>query len=199
MRTITENIYTIKELKNVSAEAFEKAHNEWISDDNYTFYKENRETLEEFAKIFDITVINYNYDSCSGDVRFDHEREYLKGTRALAYIQNNYMQYIVEPKKYGSRASKISKERRCCPLTGYYLDEDILDFIFEYVHNFKSYKDYSLQDVFSECFDRWVKTCNKDIQANDEEEFFIETSEANEWYYYEDGSFYGHYIEEKLA
>lgn len=65
MRTETRT-YTLYRITELSEEAKEKAHNEWLC--NRYFYgwtHENRQTLDTFCERFGIVCRNWRYDACN--------------------------------------------------------------------------------------------------------------------------------------
>ena len=65
MRTETRT-YTLYRITELSGEAKEKAHNEWLC--NRYFYgwtHENRQTLNTFCERFGIVCRNWRYDACN--------------------------------------------------------------------------------------------------------------------------------------
>lgn len=194
MRTIEITVYTIDEL---SEKAKERAYHKWLEADWYPWEKENKKTLEEFCKIFPIKVTDWTYGGYKDYIEFeflDDDIKDLAGLRLLRYIYNNYFDYLYKGKyylkydpttgKYKGRRSKIILDN-CCPLTGYYLDNVILEPIYNFL---KKPKDYiTFYDLMVKCLDAWVKECSKDYQYCTSMEYFIELSRINGWEYRENG------------
>lgn len=191
MRIEEISIYTIEEL---SENAKEYAHNKYCNEDQYVWGSENRETMNEFEKTFPVKVRDWSYDTCSGHVNFsmtcDDEIEELSGIRLSTYLWNNYGSTLFRAKTYWKnmkRGSSKCQVTRDCNLTGYGIDEDILDPIYDFM---KKPDDRNFRDLMRDCFDSWVKACSRNMEDYYSMESFIETSKANEWEYLESGEFH---------
>ena len=77
---------------------------------------------------------------------------------------------------YKHRYSKIIKDT-CCVLTGYYIDDDILEPIYDFLK--KPSKHVTFADLMRDCLQFWVIACNKDYEACTSMEYFAELCEAN--------------------
>ena len=94
MRTETRT-YTLYQITELSGEAKEKAHNEWLC--NRYFYgwtDENRKTLDTFCECFGIVCGHWRYDEIhySYDYR-SRQKDYidkLSGWRLATYLTNNH-------------------------------------------------------------------------------------------------------------
>lgn len=185
-------VYTIDEL---SEKAKEKAYNAWLEHWDYGWEKENRDTLKAFEKLFPIKVLDWEYGLYRNYITFeviDDDIKNLSGIRLLKYLYNNYFNLLFKPKVYHhpknlkkQRTSKIFYDEDRW-LTGYYLDYDILDPIYEF---FKNPKNISFEDLMSRCLNKWVKTCSQDYEYCLSFENFVEESHINNWLYFEDGTY----------
>lgn len=191
MREITEQIFRVTEL---NEKALEKAHSDW-QERQYYFGSENESTLNKFIEQFDLELNNYNYDGCGGsvdwDFKLDEEIENLSGIRLLTYLHNNYFNILFKGKYYyKNRKHRHAKTilDNCCTLTGYYMDNEILNPIYDFMK--KPKKETTFHDLINECMESWIEACNTDYNFYYSEEYFIEESEANECEYYEDGTLY---------
>ncbi len=140
MRTETRT-YTLYRITELSEEAKEKAHTEWLY--NRYFYgwtHENRQTLNTFCERFGIVCRNWRYDACNYSYDYRSRQEdcidRLNGWRLAAYLMNNHWNDLYTP-KYFWKGTKGRKSRifvdACCPLTGYYIDNCILDPIYQFL------------------------------------------------------------------
>jgi hypothetical protein len=199
METRTYTVYKFNEL---SEAAKEKAHSEYLSHINYFWMDENIETLKTFADNFNITIKNYEYDTHNGFVSFslncDDNILELKGERLARYFWNNHFNEVFRGKYYGKlvedpkekhgrrhvkRYSKVMYEMNCP--TGYCIDYDILQPLYDFMH--KPY-DVDIESLFDKCFDAWLKAVHSDLQWQESMEYFEDHAEANDYDFEEDGS-----------
>lgn len=140
MRTETRT-YTLYRITELSEEAKEKAHGEWLY--NRYFYGwtyENRQTLDAFCEHFGIVCRNWRYDACNYSYDYRSRQEdcidSLSGWRLVAYLMNNHWNDLYTRKYFWNgrkgRESRIFVDT-CCPLTGYCIDNDILDPIYRFL------------------------------------------------------------------
>jgi hypothetical protein len=201
MREETINIYGIKEL---SEEARNRAFHNFYSAEVYPYEDKNEEVLNKFENIFPIEVNNWSYGGYSNYIRFnmtcDDGISELKEIRLLKYIWNNYKDNIFKGKYYSTngyydknnkyhykyRHSKIILNTDCV-LTGYYLDMDILQSIYDFLNK---PSDISFKELMEKCLNSWINTCNKDYENYFSMENFIEMSENNNWEYTKEGDLY---------
>ena len=104
---------------------------------------------------------------------------------------------INNPQK--TRTSSIKWSYNTCPFTGYYMDCEILEPIFEYLDNFPQYQTVTLGELMNKCIDNWARACDSDYENYFSEEYLKERSNDFDEYYYEDGTFYGELREEEVA
>ena len=210
MRTIRTKIYKFSEL---SKEAQQAAIENYRSQNSEIFWAdENRETLEAFEKVFPVNIKNWSYGGRGEGVYFemtcDDAIEELKGQRLATYIWNNYRSEIyskkfyngtirTKPNKYHEtnpsapefttwhRYSKIQIEAYNCPLTGYCMDNEILDPIYKFLNKPEPHTNF--KDLMEECFDSWIKACNADIEYQNSDETIKETIEANDYEFTREG------------
>lgn len=203
MKEVTIKVYPINELDQPQQE---KAFYNWLESDDYTWNAENKDTLEKFSDIFPIKVKKYEYgyqNFIDWNFTESEEIENLSGIRLMKYIYNNYFQYIFKGKYYSTkghydennkyhykhRYSKIIFEN-CCPLTGYCMDDDILEPIYKFLKNPE--KHITFYHLLSDCLYSWVHACQNDYEHSTSKEFFIEECQANERLFYSDGKEYYH-------
>lgn len=193
MRKIEIKVFSINEL---SEDAQEKAYQKWIEHFDYVWAGENKDTLDEFEKLFPVEVTNWSYDTCDYNIRFrmtcDDEIAELRGQRLATYIVNNYYNSLYKGKYYSkningtfkSRRSKIIKEASCV-LTGYCMDEDILEPIYKFLKN--PCEHTTFEDLMEDCLNSWGRACRNDCEHSSSFEYFIEEAMNNEWEYDENG------------
>lgn len=190
--TVNYEVYSIDEL---SESARERAYYEWLSGEDYPWGIDNSATLEEFEKIFPIKVYNWEYGyrkyinfdmTCDGDIAE------LSGIRLLKYIYNNYYNFLFKRREvyYKNNKKKVSKIFYTipdCPLTGYYLDYEILEPIYKFLKNPSPY--LTFKGLMRKCLESWLNACENDYEDYFSMENFIELSKDNDWEYFEDGTF----------
>jgi hypothetical protein len=197
MKTKTVQVYDITELQE---SARQKAYENWFRVDNYAWERDNNKTLSEFENIFKVKVTDWEYGYrkfVRYKLNIDEDVENLKGVRLLRYLINNCWKYLYKGKFYSTKGKYINgkytyKHRRSkvmfnndCVLTGYIADYEILSPIYEFLK--KPSNDISYNDLIRKCLDSWLDYCHKDYEASLTEEYFIETCEANEWQFMENG------------
>jgi len=201
MRTIRTKVYKFDEL---SKKAQEVAADWWRNtNDEIHWAEENRQSMEEFAKIFPIKVTDWCYGSRGEGVSFrftcEDTIEELSGVRLATYIWNNYRSEIYKPKQYWicngrhncvgqnakHRNSKVFLyDEFACPLTGYYMDNEILAPLYAFMKK-PGNKDF--KDVLEDCFDAWIKACNNEVEYQNSFEYIAEHLEANEYEFTKEG------------
>jgi len=198
-RTATINIYTVKEL---SEEARQKAYYNWCGNNDYPWGEDNENTLKEFEKVFPIKIRSWEYGDRGEHISFifegDEDIENLTGIRLMKYIYNNYYDNLFKGKYYSKvkyvngtytykhRYSKIVKDN-CCVLTGYSMDYDILQPIYDYL---KKPDNRTFKELLDDCLQSWLKACSTDYEDYYSWDSFLEESEVNEWEYTENGDIF---------
>lgn len=205
MRTIQIKLFSFDEL---SEEGKQKAIDHYRNvGHNLAWTEENRNTLEAFEKILPINISNWSYGDRSEGVSFSVIGENigdLSGQRLATYLWNNYRHDLFRGRWYSTcfdrktntLAPKVgikSKNRRSniilehdCVLTGYYMDEVILEPIYKFLE--KPIKGTTFEDLLQDCFSAWIKACDEDIEFQNSEEYIAEHFEANNMEFEEDGT-----------
>jgi len=200
MRTIEVNLYKLDEL---SEKAKEEARFNWLSaGDSDMSSEDNRRTLGAFQSVMPVSVKRWEYGGTPGHVRWEFDNgvseqvQELRGQRLATYLWNNYKRHLFSGRYYSksyqkpdgtygikSRRSKITIEHSC-ELTGYCVDEDILEPIYKFL---EKPDDQTFGELISECFHSWLKSCEAMWEYEQSMEAFRETCEANDYEFYEDG------------
>lgn len=196
METRTYNVYKFEEL---SKEAQEKAHEEYLQCVGYHWNDEALGTLQAFAKKFDITIKDYSIDTYNVYVSWsfdfsDEEKEERKAIKLYKYLQNNIIDTIEKGKfysvgKYGkdgkysykSRNSKILKE---WDLTGYCIDYDILEPLKKFMSHIEN---INLETLIDRCIKSWGEAVKSDMQEQESFEHYKEICQINDYYFTIDG------------
>ena len=122
----------------------------------------------------------------------------------MKYIYNNYF-YDIYKGKYYSLWSKTNKKSsnaklgvlkskhsnvifdNSCVLTGYYLDDEILKPIYDFLKCPKNINFYSLM---RKCLNNWINACIKDYEYCTSMEYFLEEANDFKHEYFKDGRRY---------
>ena len=72
-----------------------------------------------------------------------------------------------------------------CVLTGYYMDDVILDPIYKFLDKPTN---QNFRELLEDCFNEWIKACNQDVEWQNSDKYIIETIEANGYEFTEDGT-----------
>lgn len=188
MKTKTINLYTIKELKEVSPEGYKNAYYkycEFKEQDGYVWKSEAIKSIEEFLRLFDCTLVSITFNSVYADdfkyidkyisVWNEEEQSYelldieeIKGDKLKEYLNL----------AHGAMVENYQE----CSLTGYYLDFTLLTPLYEFM-NGNEYQDYSLQDLIELSLHMALEEIDADIEYSLSYEAFEDYSECNECYY----------------
>ena len=218
MRTETKT-YKIYSFSELSEEAKESVINKWREQSwDYTpFYvEEANESFEKFAEIFNITWYQIDYIEPYRNqyqIKIDSDILSLSGQRLATYIWNNYRSDLFKGKYYGrlSEYDKdgnkivVSKEHpagqrhvrrysKCqfttdCVMTGCYYDNEVLAPIYRHMDYFKNFK-YDFKTLLDDCIYSLCHAVQQEDEYQNSEEAIIETIEANEYEFTEDGEIY---------
>jgi hypothetical protein len=201
MKTITKTI-KLYEFKELSEKAQEKVIYDTECNDLF-FDDELKNVLENFEEVFNIKVTEWNIDNNYFRYQSNNyyeEVENLNGIRLLKYLINNFYNDLFKGKYYSksyyknnkfilkSRNSKIIKDN-CCTLTGVYYDNDILKPIYDFIKN--PNENISFSYLIEKCLYSWIESYKNNYENYYSKENIKELSEINNWYYLEDGKFYG--------
>lgn len=203
MRTIIEekNIYKFDEL---SSQAKQKAVYHFACSMDYSFNEDNRQSVELFLASIGYNLVNYCISDCEPSwIRIssrDSDQESLTGTRLYGFIYKWYAANFLTRKRYSKgniyskeskiRLSRINRVEEGCPFTGYYMDDAATAYIKATLFEGKFDPTMTLDEFVHNCIDLFVKDWQADYEYYYSEENVEELSEANEWEYLEDGSFY---------
>lgn len=189
-----QEIIDIYEFHELSEDAKKVALEDWRNTNyeyGYAWDSENQDTLKAFADLFDLIQTRAGY-FLKGDISIKQ----LTGIRLMAYLWNNYGHKLYKGKYYsvngvGSNAYR-SRRSNCqiennCVLTGYCIDDDILQPIYEAMK--KPYNG-DFDDLIADCVQSWKKAVEADKEYQDSEEYLLEHAAANKFEYYENGKRY---------
>lgn len=199
--TITKNIYSFNELSDKAKETvLERFRTEELS--SPWWQSENADTVKAIADKFNWEYNIYSYDGITYSIGYslnDEDAANLSGKRAMAYIQNNFIDACKKPKTYWlnnsiycdgrknwKRESKINFTIDDCPFTGYWLD-------FCFAEAWKIWKQTFCEKSTVRNFLYTVATRLGEEWTSDNEYLFsdegiAEMIEANDYEFYEDGT-----------
>lgn len=194
MRTETVT-YQIFSLGDLSPEARARAYRKWLNDEpEYGWNAENKQTLNAFCDLLGIRCNKWEYDGYSYSFSwyspYEDTIENLHGARLAAYLHNNFGSHLFVPKIYYKGRRRRRSRLFCtteCPLTGYYMDNMILDPIYCF---FTHPDDTTFYDLIECCLDTFFRACRDDARYCRSEEYFAELAESNAWEYLASGTAY---------
>jgi hypothetical protein len=191
MRIIETKAYKFEELsKEAKQKAIEKYREKYAYD--LPWCESIIDSLLTLYKTAGVNVKDYQLGMDRSYVKIDlGDANELKGTRALAWLENNLLDKLRikyrapdrwKLSKYGSdyRAGKIKP----CPFTGYCSDDDYLDHLIKDVR-----AGHDLIDCFRWLADYCQELITEEYEDQNSEESIKETFEANEWEFTESGNF----------
>ena len=207
MKTIvTEtNVYTFDELTDEAKEnAIENFRNYTFEHGGLCWQTENANAVKVIAE-----KMGWKYDYSSWD-GVDYCVEYsvddgdvaeLSGARAMAYIENNYIDVAKKPKMYWlhnvlygdgrknwTRKSKVNFTIDDCPFTGYCMDCCFSEAWREWKSKFNKHS--TVQDFADMVASHLSKDWTEDNRYQVSDEGILEVIEANDYEFLEDGTFY---------
>jgi len=217
MKTIEVKLYQFLEL---SEQAKQKAINSLsdINDCEFIYY-DAEQTVKAFCNAFSVDTGRNSWLECNTSKIEDCILE-LTGLRLRKYILNNFSSTlfakkylksgdVTEIKKplhrmretneikrgqnkckfYYSYYSNIQKQAQNCNLTGVCYDEDMLKPLYDFL-KLRKFDNTNLEDLFNSCFDSLRISIEKEAEYYQTEEAIIETIEANDYYFTEEGKLY---------
>lgn len=200
--TITKEVYRFDEL---TEEAKERVFDHFRMDcDILSWQSENRDTVEAIAEKMGWKYRYDSYDGITYTVDYDIDDEdisALSGVRAMAYIENNYINAARQAKTYWlhdvlycdgrknwTRKSKINFTIDNCPFTGYCMDCCFSEAWKEWKETFC--KNSTVQDFANMVADRLGKDWTSDNEYQVSDEGIIEMIDASDYEFLADGTIY---------
>lgn len=209
MKTIEINLYSFDEL---SEKAKEKAINKYRNNgyNNQFYFDEIIDSCKKVAALFGLKFGREYTTLSTGHI--DDDILNLSGERLYKYIVNNYWHDLFKPKykkavdrelrgkqfvfevrtnykgeKYTMIYSRNFYDNSCV-LTGVCYDNDILQPVYNFLKN--PSKDISLSDLYGQIGRAIHRTFYDTEEWLNSDEFIIETIEANDCHFTEDGKLY---------
>ncbi len=195
MKTIEIEIYSASEMKEKSPEGFERALEKWrenvASDPAWI-----AEIADSFKSVFaaaGLRLTNWAIGGCGTDCTVaPFFGESLTGGRAWAWLENNLLGKLRIPWSGPGRWSVAKYGRyyrpglvRPCPLTGVCFDDDLLDDLRDSIR-----AGLTVKNAFEALADKAFGLIEHEIESQQTEEYFLETSESNGYEYTADGNQY---------
>jgi nuclear transport factor 2 (NTF2) superfamily protein len=188
MKTKTINVYEFKEL---SEEAKQRALDKCRQTEDF-WSGENGDTLKAFCELFSCRI-SRNGIEYRGSVE-------VTGQRLATYIYNTYKSSIYKPKQYWicegrpntvganskHRNSNIFLDEFGCVFTGFYMDNEILAPIFDFMRKPDKHKEY--QELMNDCYHAYEVAVEKDWEYQVSDENTIESIKANNYEFDEEGN-----------
>lgn len=166
-------------------------------------------TLERFEKIFDVRVYDYRVGNgiYSPFIKFcthlggADADDNLGGDplRVARYVWNNYAEYITTGKYYStrgeyidgkytykSRHSRVITTMSDCPLTGFWVDQEILQPVLDCLSYRRFFNSY--YELIKACLDAFINVWDAEIEYYNSFEYFAEWATENEIEFLADGT-----------
>jgi hypothetical protein len=199
-KTITKTVYLYQELnKNAQAAALAR----WSSN-AYFDTSDAVATFDAVADVLGIKIKDWSVGGYYDYVKFTRPADAicnLTGSRALAYVWNNYGgfwsgkyystrgKYINGRYTYKCRRSKVVSKSDDCPLTGYYMDCAVHDAL-KKAWSHKNGNAYTIDDFITDIEHNLARMFTAEYNDFYSPEHFAELCEINDWYFYEDGKIF---------
>lgn len=202
MRTATINIYKFEELSEQAKQTAIESYRQDISYHfGYHWMDEWIDSLKTFSDMLGIVIKDYKFSPyCYSDIKWEYYADYeVVGLRLRTWIINNWLpslrkgnyyskgKYVNGMYSYKYRHSNISFDY-CCPLTGYFGDDTLIQPILDFVKN--PIANYTIRDVIEDCMDSFIKAVVSDMEYQDSDEYISEHIIANDYEFNEDGTIY---------
>ena len=185
--TQTHTVYRYDELED---DAKERAHSAYLNTGGYWPWSYEWwasawwASAQAFSKIAPMHIIQADIEMGHVDCSWDNDKwweygdvRHLEGLRAWKWLLNNgWFKWAREEAK------------GACSMKGYCADAPFGDGIVEYENS--PLRTPTLEQVFYEAFQAWVREARGDLEWHQTQEHFEEMAEANDWQFYADGSFY---------
>ena len=179
MQTITKTIYSAQELKEQFPEAFKSAYERYQQGEYRHGLNWGAEMLDSVKQAVSLSGYELK-DYCLGDTsnRDNHLRleerdcDSLSGGRAVAWLENNLL----------SKLRNKKGELDAGKLTGYCFDYDIIESLQNAVKGGDT-----IREAFLGLADVYARHADLEWEDQLSEERFIDTSEANNVMFFEDG------------
>jgi hypothetical protein len=171
MKTKMINIYKFSEL---SDKAKERAKNDYMGVFGFSWGDEYLDSLRALAKHFNSELVDWEIDW------FGMDRSYVKFEVPSDFEDINIYEKLAELGTFNPEALRGDGD---CKLTGVCSDEAAIDGLRVAVVRGERDVNALLQAAFEE----WITAARRDCEDEYSDKQFSETSDANDWWYTEDG------------
>lgn len=206
MRHETRNIYQFNELSEAAKQKAIENYRTTAYQYGYNWQDENIDSLKTFCDRLDITLKNYyiglwgnSYIYYSYDGLENIDTDDLKGLRLRTWLINNFLPELKQGKFYTTagyydknkkyhytfRHSNINFEYDNCSLTGYCMDNELIDPILEFIKHPRA--ETSLTDILDNCFDSFIAAVIADMEDQESDDYISEAIEINDYEFLENG------------
>lgn len=199
MKTVSINVYSYPEL---SEKAKQKAYYHWLETEPEDWVTwELRESLKDLES-YGVKLSKWQFDETnywfildtSSDLAPEIEITELKGLTALKKAMHLYAEITIRPKTYYTSKPRLLKHRKSKTL--FHNEGDYLWTTYSFTMTLKELinkKDLSLSlfDYISSSMNTLFKDVQREYAYQTSQETFEDTSEDNEWFYFENGNLYG--------
>lgn len=192
MKKVEITVYKFDELSDEAKQACIEKHRGY-NQYGYAWDGENQDTLKKFLDVFNVTL------SRNGNIVMNSVHSELTGIRLMSYLWNNYRNDLFKPKYIYNKSKGVyvtmkSRYSKCqidnsCVLTGYCMDDDILQPVYEAMN--KPYPG-TFEDLLNECIHAYEKAVERDHEYQDSDEYIIEEIRNADNDYMADGSIYNY-------
>jgi hypothetical protein len=202
MRTIETTVYQFSELSDTSKQKAIDRMRETDFHQSSEYFSTVKKALDE---MFGLKLTNWNiyWDNINRSnwkINFDRMEDYhleMTGIRLHKWLTNNLWHVFFERKHWGKYAknektgkwrypyySKIQRVESSCPFTGCGTDEDFLDCFRDFI---KKPTNDTLQELIENAVWNTFNAAYKEWEAIQSDDYTIESIEANEYEFTEDG------------
>lgn len=187
----TKGIKTMPQVKQIITLSFDELPENlqdkiilnWRDNEEYFYGSENAATLKAFERNFPIKIKDWEYgyrNYIRADIQLEDLIKELSGVRAWKWLKNNsHDKAIGWDKKYHNIAED-------CPLTGYYMDNIILQPLRDFMA--RPDKNQTIKDIFWACLNAWLDACQKDFDYWLSEEAIREDILSNDYQFDHNGN-----------
>jgi hypothetical protein len=183
MREKTIKIYQFEEL---SEKAKDRAVEWWLDGADYPRESENTATVKAFERLAPVRINNWQYGNCSPSVDYTLDIwGYLRYSGIDAILEMSGVRLFKWLWANWKTLCEAAERFEDCPLTGYYLDCDILEPLASFLARPRA--GVTLDDIMSDCLHAWVNACSADYDYQFSREAIEEAIICNEYEFTEEG------------
>jgi len=173
MKNISIKVYQASEL---TPEALERAKNQYLQNWPYPWYDEGENVLQIIESAFNFSYFRWNVDGSKWWYYFNIPEEVadLTGHKAAEWIKGILCGITDESAEFFKNSQ-------------YYLDYSFLMPVNDFLEDPDARTVY---DVVDDGLEAFFKVQSANVAYYETDEAFTENSEANDWFYFQNGDFY---------